>query len=186
MVGDTLCLHRWRASALVPSDCSLWASFTAAIDSPFDARWSLVRRGLRRVVDNKRRIFIAPVRVSAIDAAGSRPMPAFGTGFGGLAEGLRWPADSHHVRSTSAPVIAGDLVIVGSAIPDRLIHDRDPPGALLAFDVRSGARRWAWHSVPASGEPGSETWESGATERVGHANIWSPMTVDTARARLPT
>ena len=192
MVGDTLFVSTGLASAVAldaESGRSIWTFVPPlSIDStPFDPRWSLVHRGVAQtIVDGHRRIFInAGARLWSLDAADGRPITAFGSGGSvGLTEGLRWPADSHHVRSTSAPVIAGDLVIVGSAIPDRLIHDRDPPGAVLAFDVRSGTRRWAWHSVPAAGEHGSETWESGATERVGHANIWSPMTVDTARGLL--
>jgi quinoprotein glucose dehydrogenase len=146
-----------------------------------------VHRGVAQgVVEGRRRIFMnAGPRLWALDASSGQPVPDFGSqGSVSLTEGLRWPADSNHVRSTSSPVLVGDLVVVGSAIPDRLVHDRDPPGALLAFDVRTGARRWAWHAVPAAGTPAAQSWESGATERVGHANVWSPMTVDSARGLL--
>jgi quinoprotein glucose dehydrogenase len=121
----------------------------------------------------------------ALDAATGEPIPHFGEGGSvSLAKGLRWRVDSVSVRSTSAPVVVGDLVIAGSAIPDGLIHDRDPPGALHAFDVRTGERRWTWHTVPERGMPGSETWADDAIDRVGHANVWSPMTVDAARGLL--
>jgi quinoprotein glucose dehydrogenase len=189
MVGDTLFVSTGMSRVVAldaESGRTLWMfSPGLPVDSvPFDPRWGLVHRGVtQHVVDGRRRIYMnAGPRLWAIDASTGRPVNTFGrAGSASLVEGLRWPADSHHVRSTSPPVIAGDLVIVGSAIPDRLVHDRDPPGALLAFDVRTGERRWTWHSVPAAGSPGSETWEAGATERVGHANIWGPMTVDTAR-----
>ena len=192
MVGDTLFLSTALSSVAAldaESGRELWTFVPPVeIDSmPFDARWGLVHRGVAQgIVEGKRRIFInAGPRLWAIDAATGKSIGTFGSeGSVSLTDGLRWPADPHHVRSTSPPVIAGDLVIVGSAIPDRLIHDRDPPGALLAFDARTGERRWTWHSVPATGEPGSESWEAGATDRVGHANIWSPMTVDSARGLL--
>lgn len=192
MVGDTLFVSTGmgRVVALdAESGRTLWTFVaTLTVDSvPFDARWGLVHRGVAQgIVDGQRRLFMnAGPRLWALDAANGRQVPGFGhEGSVSLSEGLRWPADSHHVRSTSPPVLAGDLVIVGSAIPDRLVHDRDPPGALLAFDVRTGARRWAWHTVPETTTKGAETWEPGATERTGHANVWSPMTVDTARGLL--
>jgi quinoprotein glucose dehydrogenase len=31
------------------------------------------------------------------------------------------------------------------------------------------------------GEPGFETWEQGSAQFTGHANVWAPFTVDTAR-----
>lgn len=192
MIGDTLFFSTSLAKAVAmdaETGREFW-TFTPplSVDStPFDSRWGLVHRGVaQRVVDGQRRVYInAGPRLWALDATNGQPITSFGSGGSvSLTGGLRWPADTHHVRSTSAPLIAGDLVVVGSAIPDRLIHDRDPPGALLAFDIRTGARRWTWHSVPASGEPGSDTWQDDARERVGHANIWSPMTVDTARGLL--
>jgi hypothetical protein len=45
--------------------------------------------------------------------------------------------------------VVGDLVIVGSAIGDRAVYERDPPGDVQAFDVRTGMLRWQWHGVPA-------------------------------------
>jgi quinoprotein glucose dehydrogenase len=192
MVGDTLFLST-AMSKVVALDAetgrTLW-TFVAPMPNdpvPFDPRWGLVHRGVAQgIVDGQRRIFMnAGPRLWALDAATGQALHGFGVdGWVSLTDGLRWPADAHHLRSTSPPVIAGDVVIVGSAVPDRLVHDRDPPGALLAFDVRTGARRWVWHTAPSARAPGSETWESGATERVGHANVWSPMTVDTARGLL--
>lgn len=192
MVGDTLFVST-ALGRVVALDAGSGREFWTwepgfAVDATLsDGRWGLVHRGVaQHVVNGRRRIFInAGAALHAIDAATGQLVPTFGaSGSVDLTAGLRWPAEAGHVRSTSAPVVAGDLVIVGSAIPDRLVHDRDPPGAILAFDVATGARRWAWHSVPPAGAPGGETWEAGANERVGHANVWSPMTVDPARGLL--
>jgi len=192
MVGDTLFISTAMSSLLAldaETGRELWR-FVPPVTTDttqFDPRWGLVHRGVAQgIVETKRRIFInAGPRLWAIDASTGRHITAFGSdGSVSLTDGLRWAVNPQHLRSTSPPVIVGDLVIVGSAIPDGLIHDRDPPGALLAFDTRTGARRWIWHTVPADGEAGSETWEPGATERVGHVNVWSPMTVDTVRGLL--
>ena len=54
---------------------------------------------------------------------------------------------------TQAPLIVKDKVIVGIAggdIPTR--------GFVDAYDPKTGARVWRFYTIPAPGEPGSETW----------------------------
>jgi quinoprotein glucose dehydrogenase len=55
------------------------------------------------------------------------------------------------------------------------------PGHIRAFDVRSGALKWTFKTIPHPGEPGYETWPPDAHTRVGGANSWTGMTVDDAR-----
>jgi len=57
-----------------------------------------------------------------------------------------------------------------------------------AYDVRTGALRWIFHTIPRPGEPGYETWPPDAWQRVGGANSWAGITVDEARgiAFVPT
>ena len=80
------------------------------------------------------------------------------------------------LQVSSAPVVAGGVVIVGSAIGDNQ-RAHAPSGRVRAFDARSGALRWQWDVL----EPGT-----GAT--AGAANVWAPMSVDEARGLvfLPT
>jgi hypothetical protein len=73
----------------------------------------------------------------------------------------------------------GDVIVVGSSIADTLRPDA-PPGDVRAFDVKSGALRWTFHTIPHGGEPGHETWETG-TRLTGAANVWSTITADLAR-----
>lgn len=121
-------------------------------------------------------------RLLALDARTGRPIESFGSGGQvDLSEGARWPVNRRDIGNTSPPVIYGNLIIVGSTVADRLVFDRDPPGEVQAFDVITGNRIWRWEAVPRPGRPGSETWEDGSAERVGHANVWAPFTVDTAR-----
>ena len=70
---------------------------------------------------------------------------------------------------TSAPAIAGDLVIVGSSIGDNRAVDVER-GIVRAFDARTGALRWSWDPIP---------WASAArTPRTGGGNAWSTLSVD--------
>ncbi len=52
------------------------------------------------------------------------------------------------------------------------------PGDIRAFDVRTGAVRWVFHTIPHEGEFGYDTWPKDAWKTVGGANAWSEMTVD--------
>ena len=47
-----------------------------------------------------------------------------------------------------------------------------------AFDVRTGKRLWTFHTVPAPGETGYDTWHNGSAELHGAANVWGGMAYD--------
>jgi quinoprotein glucose dehydrogenase len=72
---------------------------------------------------------------------------------------------------TSAPSIAGDLVIVGSSIGDNRAVELER-GIVRAFDVRTGALRWSWDPIP---------WGKDTKPRTGAGNAWSTMSVDAER-----
>ena len=44
--------------------------------------------------------------------------------------------------------------------------------------MRTGERRWTFHNPPEKGELGYETWENGAAEYTGNANVWTNMSAD--------
>lgn len=71
-----------------------------------------------------------------------------------------------------------DLFIIGTNVPE------DIPGAVRAFDIRTGARQWIFHTLPRPGEFGSETWPEGYLERTGGSSDWSGMALDTARGMV--
>src|SRR2546427_12251929 len=64
-----------------------------------------------------------------------------------LREGLRNHDNKTEMRQSSPPVIYKNLVIVGSSIPDRLQYKNDPPGAIQAFDARTGKRVWVFYTL---------------------------------------
>ena len=55
------------------------------------------------------------------------------------------------------------------------------PGYVRAYDVRSGALRWTFRTIPQPGEPGYETWPKDAWQYIGGANSWPGMTLDEKR-----
>ncbi|MBX2814441.1 MAG: PQQ-binding-like beta-propeller repeat protein [Saprospiraceae bacterium] len=71
-----------------------------------------------------------------------------------------------------------DMLITGVNTPENV------PGAIRAFDLRSGKRLWIFHTLPRPGEPGSETWPAGYLDRTGGASDWSGLAIDTARGMV--
>ncbi len=68
---------------------------------------------------------------------------------------------------TMAPLVVKDKVIVGvsgSEYPTR--------GFIDAYNARTGNREWRFYTVPAPGEPGSETWPSAAAMANGGGGVW--------------
>jgi quinoprotein glucose dehydrogenase len=129
-----------------------------------------------------RRVFLATLdaRLFALDAATGSPCADFGAGgHVDLRTGVAPLHDDWEYNVTSPGTVVGDVIVVGSSIADVLRPDA-PPGDVRAFDVRSGALRWTFHTIPRAGEPGHETWETG-TRLSGATNVWSTITADLGR-----
>jgi PQQ-dependent dehydrogenase (methanol/ethanol family) len=87
-------------------------------------------------------------------------------------------ADSHlNYGSTSAPLVVNDLVVAGVSGGDEGIR-----GFLDAYRASTGERVWRFWTIPAPGEPGSESWIGRALEH-GCGSTWFTGTYD-AEARL--
>jgi alcohol dehydrogenase (cytochrome c) len=75
-------------------------------------------------------------------------------------------ADWHqNYNATSAPLVVGNLIITGSAGGEEGVR-----GFVAAFD-QSGKEVWRFWTVPAPGEPGSQTWTGKGIEH-GGAVAW--------------
>ena len=122
-------------------------------------------------------------RLIALDAATGQPCADFGaSGTVNLLDGLAPVYDPREYNVTSPGTVVGDVIAVGSSIADTLRPDA-PPGDVRGFDVRTGALRWTFHTIPHEGEVGRETWK-GDTALAGAANVWSTITADLARGWL--
>ncbi|MBM3818026.1 MAG: PQQ-dependent dehydrogenase, methanol/ethanol family [Acidimicrobiia bacterium] len=75
-------------------------------------------------------------------------------------------------NATSAPLIAGNLVVVGTAGGDEGVR-----GFIAAYDTTTGKQVWHLWTVPNPGEPGSETWVGSQTSHRGGA-AWMTGTYD--------
>ncbi|HYM33677.1 MAG TPA: pyrroloquinoline quinone-dependent dehydrogenase [Candidatus Cybelea sp.] len=136
------------------------------------------------------RAFMATVdtRLFAIDVETGRPCAGFGhDGF------VEYPPDipplyNGEYQSTSAPTVAGGVVLVGTAMDDAT-RVRAPLGRVYAYDLRTGALRWSFSPIPQSADdPAAATWEGGSWARVGGGEMWSTASFDAARnlVFLPT
>ena len=115
----------------------------------------------------------------AIDAKTGKAIDGFGAaGKVDVVATLRHVKSRSSVTLTSSPLVVGGVVIVGSSISDGPSRTEMPSGDVQAFDVRTGERRWAFHNPPMKGEFGYDTWENGAAEYSGNANVWTNMSAD--------
>ncbi len=74
--------------------------------------------------------------------------------------------------ATPAPLIAGDLVIQGVSG-----GEEGARGFLDAYDAATGKRVWRFYTIPARGEPGSETWQGQAIDH-GCGATWQTGSYD--------
>jgi alcohol dehydrogenase (cytochrome c) len=82
-------------------------------------------------------------------------------------------ADWHqNYNGTSAPLIAGDLVVSGLAGGDEGVR-----GLIAAYYQSTGEKAWQVWTVPQKGEPGDETWIGSQTDHRGGAT-WMTGTFD--------
>ena len=74
---------------------------------------------------------------------------------------------SLNYTATGAPLALKDKIIVGIAGAEGGIR-----GFLDAYDAKTGERAWRFWTVPAPGEPGSETWGGNDAWRHGGVSTW--------------
>jgi alcohol dehydrogenase (cytochrome c) len=67
-----------------------------------------------------------------------------------------------------APLVASGKVMVGTSGGEWGIR-----GFVAAYDVETGKEAWRVYTIPAPGEPGSETWPAGGDQwKTGGGSIW--------------
>ena len=72
-----------------------------------------------------------------------------------------------HYGAIAAPLVVGDLVYFGISGGDTGLR-----GFLDAYDAVSGERAWRFWTIPAPGEPGSETWGDPEVLEKGCGATW--------------
>jgi alcohol dehydrogenase (cytochrome c) len=66
-----------------------------------------------------------------------------------------------------APLVAGGKVMVGASGGEFGIR-----GFVAGFDLDTGKEQWRTYTIPAPGEPGSETWPKGDQWMHGGGSVW--------------
>ncbi|HJP95199.1 MAG TPA: pyrroloquinoline quinone-dependent dehydrogenase [Pyrinomonadaceae bacterium] len=180
-----------RVIALDPATGTERWTFDPKLDLSVPYGDGLTSRGVSAWLDRtratrepcRRRIFVATNdgRLIALDGATGKTCADFGKdGQIELTRGVG-PFRPGEYHFTSPPAIAGDLVVVGSAVEDGVRADA-PSGVVRAFDARSGTLRWSWNPIPHDQtDPAWKTWKAGSATHTGAANVWSIMSVDAER-----
>jgi alcohol dehydrogenase (cytochrome c) len=84
--------------------------------------------------------------------------------------------DTPEVAMTSAPLAIKDKIIIGAAGGDTGVRDW-----MAGLDAATGRLLWRQYTVPAPGEPGSETWkDKNNAWQTGGGAVWVTGTYDPA------
>jgi PQQ-dependent dehydrogenase (methanol/ethanol family) len=81
--------------------------------------------------------------------------------------------------ATAAPLVWKDMVFIGKAGGDLGIR-----GEMMAFRASDGAKIWGFHTIPGSGETGSDTWKNPASIEHGGGGTWTSYALDPASGLL--
>jgi alcohol dehydrogenase (cytochrome c) len=82
---------------------------------------------------------------------------------------------THGYYMSLAPLVADGKVMVGCSGGELGVR-----GFVAAFDAETGNPLWKTYSVPAPGEPGSETWPQGDQWKTGGGSVWITGAYDPA------
>lgn len=151
-----------------------WA-FDPAGGQPVRTRQRL--RGVSYWTDGageERILFTFRQSLLAVDANTGRLIDGFGEhGRVDMRLGLDRDPATISVSNVTPGAVYKDLIIMGST--------GNTPGHVRAYDVRTGAIRWIFHTIPYPGEPGYETWPKDAWKTSMGANVWAGLTLDPER-----
>jgi alcohol dehydrogenase (cytochrome c) len=162
VVGDVMYLTEPRATvvALDAGTGSVRWTYQPILPERLHLCCGAVNRGVS-IRGNTLYLGTPDARLIALDAASGKP---------------RWEVRLTDYRRgysiTSAPLIAGDLVVVGVAGGEFGIR-----GFIDGYDAETGKRVWRFHTVPEPGTPGSETW-GGKSAETGGGGAWMTGSFD--------
>jgi quinoprotein glucose dehydrogenase len=130
--------------------------------------------------NDKRIYYTAGPYLYSINAETGKPVTSFGdSGKIDLHDELDRDVKDLFITATSPGIIYKDMIIMGSRVDEGAAA---APGHIRAFDVRTGERRWIFHTIPHPGEDGYDSWEdSTAYKFIGGANSWSGFSMDEKR-----
>ena len=130
--------------------------------------------------EDRRILYTAGSHLYAVDAITGSTVPSFGDdGKVDLHYGLDQRSQDLFVSATSPGIIYKDVIILGSRVSE---GSDAASGAIRAYNAKTGALAWVFHTIPRPGEPGYETWEDPeAWKKTGGVNSWAGMALDEER-----
>ena len=190
MVGGVLFTTAGSRRAVVALDAAtgemLWMHSEHEGPRGDGAPRRLSGRGLAYWTDGKesRILYVTPgYRLVALDAETGALVPGFGAN--GVVD-LRLDNDQDMDLVTAdiglhaAPVVARDVIVIGAAhlVSGSPRSKTNAKGYVRGFDVRTGTRKWIFHTIPGPGEFGNDTWENDSWAYTGNAGVWAQMSID--------
>ena len=135
--------------------------------------------------DKKRVVDVTPgYQLVSLDAKTGVPDPNFGeNGKVDLYIGVRNGDDPRYaypdIGISAPPLIMNDVIIVGAAhrTGGRPRSKFNTKGDVRGFDVHTGDLLWTFHTIPASGEIGYESWLTG-NDITGNSGVWAAISGD--------
>lgn len=160
-----------------------------SLESDRRSRRNGVNRGLAMWSEGEERRLMYSVNQSlyAINPKTGKPIETFGNqGRINLLDGLDRDSRGLYLSANAPGAIYKNLIIVGTRVGEG--PSTAAPGHIRAYDVRTGERRWIFHTIPHPGEFGYDTWSPESWKYSGGANCWAGLVVDEKRglAFVPT
>ena len=118
---------------------------------------------------------VALYRDKVFFAAGEAVLVALDARTGAEAWTKRVAENKSGYYMSIAPLVADGKVLVGASGGEMGIR-----GFVAAYDAETGKDLWRTYTVPAPGEPGSETWPKGDQWKTGGGPVWVTGTYDPA------
>ncbi|MFT4032163.1 MAG: PQQ-binding-like beta-propeller repeat protein [Siphonobacter sp.] len=143
-------------------------------------------RGIMYWKEGNQIFYTAGSKLLAIDAKTGKLVTSFGQNGSvdlhiGLGDGLDHDVNDLTVEATSPGVIYRNTIVMGSRVGE---FGNAAPGSIRGIDVRTGALKWVFHTIPHPGEFGYDTWPKNAWKFMGAVNNWSGMVLDETRGTV--
>ncbi|MBL4819941.1 MAG: PQQ-binding-like beta-propeller repeat protein [Gammaproteobacteria bacterium] len=136
--------------------------------------------GTSRVID------VTPgYQLVSLDAKTGILDPNFGNnGKVDLMIGLRNTEDSRFpnidIGISAPPLVMNNVIVVGAAhsTGGRPRAKSNVKGDVRRYDVHTGELLWTFHTIPAEGEYGFESWLDDGVKFTGNSGVWAPISGD--------
>lgn len=170
-------------SALDPTTGEeLWTYDPKAYELHTPTHGGFTQRGIEYWADGEEeRILLVTgtQQLVSIDAKTGRPDPEFGdNGVVDMRDDVAPPGQLDRTGMNSPAIVCADTIMMGVTVDDFGLTQQMPAGDMRGYDVRTGEKKWVFHTVPEEGEPGVETWLEDSHRFSGNSNVWSWMSCD--------